>query len=242
MGKRTDQMKQTDAVDTSEPFDTRHETRAGIYDSTLDDVASPTYTAEESVPTSGIIDESANEVTSERPSPDDLPTAPTVEPRRRMDIADGTPPTNSYAADTASPLADIDRVTTNEDADMVATPAAKEPWEETEESPDVQAARARIEQTRTEMSETIDAIKEKLSPQHVLQEARDTARMKAEQMAHTAVETAKDVVNQAKDKAQEVAPKIVQTVKRNPLPFLAGGLIFGWIILRSFSRRRNYCD
>lgn len=57
------------------------------------------------------------------------------------------------------------------------TPAAPgETRVEADESPEPGQIRAEIQQTRAEMSETIDAIQEKLSPQRVMEQARETVR------------------------------------------------------------------
>lgn len=67
---------------------------------------------------------------------------------------------------------------------------------------DVEATRAQIEQTRSEMSSTIDAIKEKLNPQTLMDQAKDTV----------SVVTA-DAVQQAKDTVREVSANLAETAK-----------------------------
>lgn len=77
------------------------------------------------------------------------------------------------------------------------------------ESADVIAARERIEHARSEMSDTIDAIKERLSPAHIAEEAKEAA-----------VDTVKDVADAIKEKAtdfavtvQEKAAPVVEAVQ-----------------------------
>lgn len=60
-------------------------------------------------------------------------------------------------------------------------------------NPDVATARAQIAQTRTEMSGTIDALTERLNPQRLADQARDTVQ----EAVHERVDQAKDTVRQA---------------------------------------------
>jgi len=72
-------------------------------------------------------------------------------------------------------------------------------------SDDVRAAREQVEQTRAEMSDTIDAIKEKLSPHHMVEEAKEATVGKAKAVLSDAVDSAKDVFDSAKEVASNVA-------------------------------------
>jgi hypothetical protein len=265
MGKRTNAVTRTDATETTEPFDD-HQSRAGIYDAPLDtadraasealDTTSPAADPAVTINdrTGGLaadgdlLSNEENTADLTTASPDLAATNTVVEKTTFPADTTPAPATDIVPIEDADMAArddfdmaesDYDAITTNETADRAE---GIDTVEEPEESPEVAAARARIEQTRAEMSETIDAIKEKLNPQHLMQEARDTARMKAEQMAHTAVETTKEVVSQAKEKVREVAPQIVRTVKRNPIPFVLGGVLVGWLLIRARSRRQTYCE
>lgn len=82
------------------------------------------------------------------------------------------------------------------------------------EPDDVDALRTNIEQTRSEMTQTIDAIKEKLSPQHLVEEAKESVREaaterveKAKEAVHetafVALATAKEFGGRAKETAAE---------------------------------------
>ena len=71
------------------------------------------------------------------------------------------------------------------------------------DSAEIEEARAQIEHTRSEMGQTIDAIKEKLNPQHLIQEAKETIHDatigRAQEAVGNAVETAKEAVSSAVD-------------------------------------------
>ena len=93
----------------------------------------------------------------------------------------------------------------------VASPPAQDNAE------DVETARAQIEETRAEMSETVDAIKEKLSPAHLVQEAKETVREatigRAEEAVSHAVDSAKETVSHAVDSAKETVGGAVDSAK-----------------------------
>jgi len=73
--------------------------------------------------------------------------------------------------------------------------------------------RVQIEQTRAEMSDTIDAIKEKLSPPHLVQEAKESVQEAAANFAHQTVDKAKDTVAGAVDSAREAVGNVVDTAR-----------------------------
>jgi hypothetical protein len=73
------------------------------------------------------------------------------------------------------------------------------PVEPDDASPEIESARAHIEETRAQMTETIDAIKEKMSPAHLVEEAKESVKEsikeatvgKVEHLAETVVDLAK---------------------------------------------------
>jgi ElaB/YqjD/DUF883 family membrane-anchored ribosome-binding protein len=97
---------------------------------------------------------------------------------------------------------------------------------------DPAAIRAEIEQTRAEMSETIDAIQDKLSPQRMMEQAKETVRDatvgRMKEMATSATETASDLAEQVQDSAQQA----VRYVRENPLPALLIGAGAAWLLMR----------
>jgi ElaB/YqjD/DUF883 family membrane-anchored ribosome-binding protein len=113
---------------------------------------------------------------------------------------------------------------------------------------DPQQIRADMAQTRAEMSETIDAIQGKLSPHHLMQEAKDTVR-------DATVGKVKDMMTSATDKAADLAEDVqdgaleaVDYVKQNPLPAALIGAGVAWLLMRTstgrtgpaYSRQRQY--
>ncbi len=85
--------------------------------------------------------------------------------------------------------------------------------------------RADIERTRAEMSETINSIKEKLSPEHFKEQIR-------EKVKESTLWRAKKVMNITGEKAREVGSTILETVKQNPVPVGLMGFGLIWLIMK----------
>ncbi len=129
---------------------------------------------------------------------------------------------------------------------------------------EVELTRAEIEQTRAEMSETIAAIQEKLNPDILIQQAKDTMHDatigKVEDAVNTAGERVQELVSTAGDRVQDAVTTIagpsaadavsnatvtakgmgatvIDVVKKNPVPSAAAGLALGWLFMRN---RRNH--
>jgi hypothetical protein len=134
-------------------------------------------------------------------------------------------------------------------------------------SDDPAAIEAEIEQTRAEMSETIDAIQQRLSPEALTEQAKE----KVEDLTEHAKEAAREAVNEAKeavrvalleardnvreatigrvetmvrnvgDTAYDTRDGLMDTVRQNPIPAALVGLGLGWLWMnrRSGSSRRS---
>ena len=87
---------------------------------------------------------------------------------------------------------------------------------------EIEITRVEIERTRAGMSETVDAIQERLSPENLKEQAKDR------------VEQAKDRVKEATvGKAQEAGSGIVDTIRQNPLPAALTGIGLGWLFVNA---------
>jgi ElaB/YqjD/DUF883 family membrane-anchored ribosome-binding protein len=91
---------------------------------------------------------------------------------------------------------------------------------------DPQVIRARIEQTRANMSQLVDAIQTKLSPEQLTREAKQKVKEatigKVEAMANTVTY-----------KANNWRSQILETVKRNPIPAALVGIGVGWLLMEN---------
>ena len=88
--------------------------------------------------------------------------------------------------------------------------------------------RSDIEQTRAELSETIDAIQERLSPQHLKEQATSAVR-------EATVGKAEEAVSSATDTARGAGAQMLETIKQNPLPAALTGIGIGWLVMKSRS-------
>lgn len=78
-----------------------------------------------------------------------------------------------------------------------------------------QKIEADIEQTRVQMSQTIDAIQERLSPQHLAEQAKEA------------------VYDATIGTAKGVGSNMIETIKQNPLPAAIAALSIGWLFRKS---------
>lgn len=74
-----------------------------------------------------------------------------------------------------------------------------------EATPEITETRAQIEETRAQMADTVDAIREKLSPAHMVEEAKDAAKTAAKDAAHGVVDKAKELAGSAMDAVSSAA-------------------------------------
>jgi hypothetical protein len=95
---------------------------------------------------------------------------------------------------------------------------------DTEENPD--QIRGDIEQTRAQMSQTVDEIQDRLSPQRLVSEAKDTVR-------EATIGRAEQVVSDARETARGAGQGFLATIRENPMPAALAGLGLGWLIYKS---------
>ncbi len=114
---------------------------------------------------------------------------------------------------------------------------------------ELEASRAQIEQTRSELSSTIDAIQEKLSPANIAQQAKDTVKEatvgKAQEMVSNAGNAATDVVSNAGSSAKGFGSNLLDTIKGNPVPAAIAGIGLGWLFMsrnKGGSSTQYYAD
>jgi ElaB/YqjD/DUF883 family membrane-anchored ribosome-binding protein len=104
-----------------------------------------------------------------------------------------------------------------------------------EEDPQVQQLVADIEDTRGEMTTTVDEIGQRLAPRNVVAAAKETVREatvgKVEEMANTAGAMIED----AGQTAQQAGSGLLETVRRNPVPAAMIGLGIGWLVVNNRS-------
>lgn len=104
--------------------------------------------------------------------------------------------------------------------------------------------RSRIEATRADMGETIDAIQERLSPQHLVTQAKEAAKEAAVGRVRSVARKAGDTASQLASQTSETAAGFGQVVRDNPIPAAMVGVGATWLLLRTqyHSRLRRRTD
>ena len=113
--------------------------------------------------------------------------------------------------------------------------------------------RAEIEDTRAEMSQTINEIQERLSPEHLMGQVKETVREatigKVERVMDKVGETISEVAEPAREAMDRAGTAIMQTgrtvgnsVWRNPIPVALIGLGVGMLMMRRFRGDGNGYD
>ena len=121
-------------------------------------------------------------------------------------------------------------------------------------TPEAAHLRTGIERTRADMSETIDALQEKLDPARIAEQVKEQIREKAaeaydaakqsvkeatigraEKIVSSVSETVSDVTDRASTAVRDTGSSLVQYIRENPIPFALVGLGVGMLTM---NRRR----
>jgi gas vesicle protein len=122
-----------------------------------------------------------------------------------------------------------------------SNPVGAEGIEHTDDTTEI---RADIEETRAEMSETIEAIQERLSPQHLKEQAKEQVREQFQEVKATVREAtigkAEDMVRNVGDTLDDARYGLMETIRQNPIPAALVGIGLGWLFMnkRSGSSQR----
>ncbi len=96
---------------------------------------------------------------------------------------------------------------------LVVRPVESAPRVEDNSEQTTEVIRADIDQTRSEMSLTIDAIQQKLNPQLLMEQAKATVMETATELIDHAKDTAAEAVDHAKEAAVETASELMDHAK-----------------------------
>jgi len=115
----------------------------------------------------------------------------------------------------------------------------------TEQTEDTAEIRAGIEETRAEMSGTIEAIQERLAPQHIKEQVKEQVREQFQEVKETVREAtigkAEDMVRNVGDTLGDARYGLMETIRQNPIPAALVGLGVGWLFMnRQSAPSRRY--
>ena len=96
--------------------------------------------------------------------------------------------------------------------------------------------RAEIEQTRGEMSETIDAIQEKLRPGNVVAEAKERVKSATTERVRQMADSASETAQNAYEHTRHMAGQVVEGARSNAIPAAMICVGTAWLL---FDRYRN---
>jgi len=131
----------------------------------------------------------------------------------------------------------MNRVDVDNMADHLVDPApvtGEDRDDDVEAEGQVIEIRETIEQTRAEMSETIDAIQERLSPSNLKEQVKEQVREQFEDAKEVVREATigkvEDMAQRASDTVSNTGMSIWNTIKANPIPaaMVGAGLIWMW--------------
>lgn len=93
--------------------------------------------------------------------------------------------------------------------------------------------RAEIEETRAEMTGTIDAIQERLSPSYLTEQVKEQVREQFQEakaaVRDATIGKAEDMVRTASETITEARYGLMETIRQNPLPAAIAGIGLGWL-------------
>lgn len=103
---------------------------------------------------------------------------------------------------------------------------------------DPQMIRVQIEQTRTQMGQTIEQLQERLSPERIKQETEEAIR-------EATIGKVKQMTHQAEYEMKSWPTRVTRTVRENPLPAALIGIGVGWLLVsnkdeESYGRNNAY--
>ncbi len=122
-------------------------------------------------------------------------------------------------------------------ADPISTMDSDELEQNTTTADEPTAIRDDIAHTRADLGRTIDAIQERLSPQRLVNEAKESVK-------EATVGKVQDMATTIRDSASDASNSFMDTVRQNPIPAAMAGLGLGWLFYRAMQRptpsRRTY--
>ena len=128
--------------------------------------------------------------------------------------------------------------TTRPDPSESVRPDSSTPWTRPrsidEADQRIEETIAEIEQTRQEMTGTVEAIGDRLAPKNVMKDATQAVKEATVGKVEDMASQASGFIGGATSSAQGAGGGVIETIKSNPVPALMTGVGLAWLF-RSFS-------
>jgi hypothetical protein len=99
-------------------------------------------------------------------------------------------------------------------------------------TPTSEQIKADIERKRNDVSEKIDTIQERLSPENLKHQAQESVQEMVK-------ESTDKLIGYFNENVQQLPATLIETVKRNPAPAALIGIGIGWLLLESVNAKRD---
>lgn len=115
--------------------------------------------------------------------------------------------------------------------------------DEIPESAETAEIRVGIEQTRNEMSETIDAIQARLNPDHLKEQVKEQVREQFQEVKSTVrdatIGKAEQMARNVGESVSDARYTVMETISHNPIPAAMVALGLGWLWMNRRSGQRH---
>jgi len=99
-----------------------------------------------------------------------------------------------------------------------------------------------IEQTRRDMSETIEALEEKLRPARLAADATERMKTAAKEKVRDMADTASEAAQEVSKYTRDAADTVTSTLRQNPIPAVLVGIGAAWWLMTQNQGRRTSAD
>ena len=121
-----------------------------------------------------------------------------------------------------------------------ASPPAVPPDSDKDSNRRTQEIRAEIEHTREEMSETIEAIQERLQPGNIVADATERVRAAATEKVRNMADSASETARNAMDRTREMTGDFAEIGRQNAIPAAMIGAGVAWLIIDRFREGQSH--
>ena len=121
-----------------------------------------------------------------------------------------------------------------------ASPRAVPPDSDNDTNRRTQEIRAEIEHTREEMSETIEAIQERLQPGNIVAGATERVRAAATEKVRNMADSASETARNAIDRTREMTGDFGEIGRQNAIPAVMIGAGVAWLIIDRFREGQSH--